>query len=100
MKALKIDRLCDRPDVTKGSFYWHFNGMSSYRTALTQSWGELSDEDRRHIDEVCDAPPRERLPKMDESAAARDGPLTRSGPANKVKLTLPLVLPPLDDDWS
>jgi AcrR family transcriptional regulator len=64
MKALKIDRLCDRLGVTKGSFYWHFDGMPSYRTALIQAWGELRDEDRRHIDEMGDIPPRERLSKM------------------------------------
>jgi AcrR family transcriptional regulator len=64
IKALKIDRLCDRLDVTKGSFYWHFSGMPSYRTALIQAWGELRDEDRRHIDEMGDVPPRQRLSKM------------------------------------
>jgi AcrR family transcriptional regulator len=64
MKALKIDRLCDRLGVTKGSFYWHFDGMPSYRTALIQAWGELRDEDRRHIDDMGDIPPRERLSKM------------------------------------
>lgn len=64
IKALKIDRLCDRLGVTKGSFYWHFDGMASYRTALIEAWGELRDEDRRHIDEMGDVPPRERLSKM------------------------------------
>ncbi|WP_029113726.1 TetR/AcrR family transcriptional regulator [Mycobacterium sp. URHB0044] len=64
IKALKIDRLCDRLGVTKGSFYWHFDGMASYRAALIGAWGELRDEDRRHIDEMGDVPPRERLSKM------------------------------------
>jgi hypothetical protein len=31
IQAIKIDRLCDRLGVTKGSFYWHFDGMPSYR---------------------------------------------------------------------
>jgi AcrR family transcriptional regulator len=31
IQALKIDRLCDRLGVTKGSFYWHFDGIPSYR---------------------------------------------------------------------
>jgi AcrR family transcriptional regulator len=64
IKALKIDRLCQRLGVTKGSFYWHFDGMPSYRAALIQAWGELRDEDRRNIDEMGDVPPRERLSKM------------------------------------
>ena len=50
MKALKIDRLCSQLGVTKGSFSWHFDGMPSYLTAPVESWGELRDQDRRHIE--------------------------------------------------
>lgn len=64
IKALKIDRLCGQLGVTKGSFYWHFDGMPSYRNALIAAWGALRDEDRRHVDEMGDVPPRERLSKM------------------------------------
>ncbi|MHA3023003.1 TetR/AcrR family transcriptional regulator [Mycobacterium sp. BMJ-28] len=64
IKALKIDRLCAHLGVTKGSFYWHFTGMPSYRTALVQSWGELRDEDRRSIEEIGSLPPRDRLRHM------------------------------------
>jgi AcrR family transcriptional regulator len=61
LKALRIDRLRGRLDVTEGSFCWHFDGMPSYRTALVESWGELRDQDRRHIDDIRAIPPRERL---------------------------------------
>jgi AcrR family transcriptional regulator len=64
IKALKIDRLCHRLGVTKGSFYWHFDGMPSYRTALISSWGELRDDDRRVFDGMGELPPRQRLSKM------------------------------------
>jgi AcrR family transcriptional regulator len=64
IKALKIDRLCDRLGVTKGSFYWHFDGMPSYRATLIQSWGELRDEDRRAFDDMDGLAPRERLTQM------------------------------------
>jgi AcrR family transcriptional regulator len=64
MNALKIDRLCGQLGVTKGSFYWHFDGMPSYRTALVESWGELRDQDGRHIDDMRSIPPRERLSVM------------------------------------
>jgi AcrR family transcriptional regulator len=64
MNALKIDRLCERLGVTKGSFYWHFEDMASYRAVLVQSWGELRDEDRRQFDEMGDLPPDERLSRM------------------------------------
>jgi len=64
LKALKIDRLCERLGVTKGSFYWHFDGMPSYRTALVTAWGELRDEDRRAFDDMGGLEPRERLTRM------------------------------------
>ncbi|MBJ7340113.1 TetR/AcrR family transcriptional regulator [Mycolicibacterium sp.] len=64
IKALKIDRLCDRLGVTKGSFYWHFDGMPSYRAVLIDSWGRLRDEDRRAFDDFGDLAPRDRLSQM------------------------------------
>ncbi|MCT7661060.1 TetR/AcrR family transcriptional regulator [Mycobacterium deserti] len=64
IKALKIDRLCGRLGVTKGSFYWHFTDMASYRSALIDAWGQLLDEDRRDFGRPTDASPRERLSQM------------------------------------
>src|SRR5262245_9878313 len=64
IKALKIDRLCHRLSVTKGSFYWHFTDIAAYRAALVQAWGELRDQDRRHFGELTGLPPRERLSRM------------------------------------
>ena len=64
IKALKIDGLCRRLGVTKGSFYWHFTDIAGYRAALLQAWGELRDDDRRHFGELTELPARERLSKM------------------------------------
>ncbi len=64
IKTLKIDRLCTRLKVTKGSFYWHFDGMPSYRAALVQGWRDLRDEDRSQIEAIGELPPRERLAQM------------------------------------
>ena len=63
-RALKLDRLCARVGATKGSFYWHFTDMAGYRGALIAAWGEVRDEDRRHITTMAHAPPRERLSQM------------------------------------
>ncbi len=64
IKALKLDRLCERVGATKGSFYWHFADMAGYRAALVQAWGELRDEDRRFFAGASDMPPRARLSQM------------------------------------
>lgn len=64
LKALKIDRLCARLKVTKGSFYWHFANVAAYRTALIQGWGELRDADRSQIEEIGALAPRDRLVQM------------------------------------
>ena len=79
IKALKIDQLCRRLGVTKGSFYWHFTDMPHYRTALVQAWGELRDDDRRHFGELAALPPRERLSEMMSSlVSARHWTLERA----------------------
>jgi len=64
IEALKIDRLCSRLGVTKGSFYWHFKDMAGYRAALVESWAELRDRDRSHFGELGHLTPRERLAQM------------------------------------
>ena len=42
MRAVKIDRLCERLGVTKGSFYWHFSDVGAYFRALAEDWGRHS----------------------------------------------------------
>lgn len=64
IKSLKIDRLCSRLSVTKGSFYWHFTDIAAYRTALVQAWGEMRGDDRYDLEAVAELPPRERLLEM------------------------------------
>jgi AcrR family transcriptional regulator len=62
--ALRIDALCERLSVTKGSFYWHFTDMPAYRGALVEAWGTLHDRDRRPFENMPDVDPRERLDVM------------------------------------
>jgi AcrR family transcriptional regulator len=64
IEALKIDRLCTRLGVTKGSFYWHFTDIKAYRAALVEAWGVSREEERRELAAAAGMPPRERLSRM------------------------------------
>ncbi len=63
-RALKVERLCRQAGVTRGSFYWHFENIDSYRTALVDSWNAFLEEDRQSLAELDTLPPRERLSAM------------------------------------
>src|SRR5258707_13517163 len=79
--ALRIGPLCERLNVTKGSFYWHFADMPAYRSALIESWGSLHDRNRRPFDNMPDVDPREplivmmaqRLPPADVALCSAEG---------------------------
>jgi AcrR family transcriptional regulator len=62
--ALRVDAVCERLNVTKGSFYWHFTDMPAYRGALVEAWGSLQDRNRRPFENMPDVDPRERLAVM------------------------------------
>ncbi len=64
VRALKVERLCQQAGVTRGSFYWHFEDMDGYRTALVESWNAFLERDRRSLAELGALPPRERLSAM------------------------------------
>jgi AcrR family transcriptional regulator len=62
--ALRVDAVCERLNVTKGSFYWHFTDMPAYRDALAKAWGSLHDRNRRQFENMPDVEPRARLTVM------------------------------------
>jgi AcrR family transcriptional regulator len=62
--ALTIGHLCDRLNVTKGSFYWHFTDIQAYRAALVDAWGERRNTERRRFMAMAEVAPRERLVAM------------------------------------
>jgi AcrR family transcriptional regulator len=62
--ALRLDRVCERLGVTKGSFYWHFADLPAYRTALIEAWGDLADQDRQQFEDSQQFDPRQRLRHM------------------------------------
>jgi AcrR family transcriptional regulator len=63
-RALKIERLCQQVGATRGSFYWHFEDMDSYRAALVETWNTLLEQNRRSQAELDVLRPRERLSTM------------------------------------
>ncbi|WP_123024927.1 TetR/AcrR family transcriptional regulator [Mycolicibacterium stellerae] len=67
--ALRVDRLCERLGVTKGSFYWHFADLHAYRTALLDAWGSLKDQDRQRFEDSAAVEPRQRLRYMMSAVA-------------------------------
>ena len=64
VRALKVETLCRQAGVTRGSFYWHFEDMDSYRAALVESWNTFLEHDRQSLAELEALPPRERLSAM------------------------------------
>jgi AcrR family transcriptional regulator len=65
--ALRVDAVCERLNVTKGSFYWHFTDMPAYRDALAKAWGSLHDRNRRQFENMGGVEPRVRLAAMFET---------------------------------
>ncbi|HKV20235.1 MAG TPA: TetR/AcrR family transcriptional regulator [Mycobacterium sp.] len=65
--ALRLDAICERLGVTKGSFYWHFADIATYRTALIEAWGSLADQDRQQFENSEELDPRQRLRHMMEA---------------------------------
>ncbi|HET7667633.1 MAG TPA: TetR/AcrR family transcriptional regulator [Mycobacterium sp.] len=68
--ALRIESLCERLHVTKGSFYWHFTDIAAYRMALVEAWGSLHDTSRRAFETMPNVHPRERLAMMMQTLVA------------------------------
>jgi AcrR family transcriptional regulator len=62
--GVKIDRLCVRLGVTKGSFYWHFTDLASFLAAVADRWGRGRDARQATFAELESLEPRERLARM------------------------------------
>lgn len=69
LAGIKIDRLCARMGVTKGSFYWHFTDLQAYLDALAERWGDVRDSARVIFRELEELEPHERLRQMMEVLA-------------------------------
>ena len=59
--GIKINRLCERLGVTKGSFYWHFTDLDALLDAVAERYGSGRDSTRHQLLEQADVEPHERL---------------------------------------
>jgi AcrR family transcriptional regulator len=66
---VKIDTLCGRLGVTKGSFYWHFEDLRSFLAAVAERWGEERDKRQATFAQLAELEPQERLAQMLELLA-------------------------------
>lgn len=73
--ALRINKLCDRLGVIKGTFYWYFTHIRAYRAALVVAWGDVVDRERPPFAIMHEVAPRERMRvMMGSSCTPRIGP--------------------------
>lgn len=81
-RALTIDQLTSRMDLTKGSFYHHFGSTAGYVTALMAHFeAEHTSRYLESVEEDSTAPARARLQRLVELAVAQD-----EGPALEIAI--------------
>ncbi|HJR24988.1 MAG TPA: TetR/AcrR family transcriptional regulator [Acidimicrobiales bacterium] len=75
--GVKIQRLCDRLGVTKGSFYWHFADLDAFLGEVARVWAEDGTHLPASLDEEPD-PDRRLLESMRLFADPRNRNLARA----------------------
>ena len=73
---LKAGALAKRLNVSRGSFYWHFDDLAAYHSALVAAWGEASVNIATEL-AAC-ATPQEKLLLLMQSAGGSDFALERA----------------------
>ncbi|MET9211427.1 MULTISPECIES: TetR/AcrR family transcriptional regulator [unclassified Nocardia] len=68
--GITIAKLCDELGVTKGSFYWHFDGIDQLLQTTAQFWCADQNDAARGFQGLEELPPRERLARMGELLTA------------------------------
>ncbi|GEM34076.1 TetR family transcriptional regulator [Nocardia neocaledoniensis NBRC 108232] len=64
--AITIAKVCEELGVTKGSFYWHFDGIDQLLETTAQFWCADHNDAARGFQDLDELPPRERLTRMGE----------------------------------
>jgi len=75
--GVRIQRLCDRLGVTKGSFYWHFADLDAFLTELARRWADDAASRQRPTD-VDGDPAASLLGAMQAFANRRNRNLARA----------------------
>ena len=75
--GVKIQRLCDRLGVTKGSFYWHFADLDTFLSEVARQWAEDGARLPATLDEAPD-PEADLLHAMRLFADPRNRNLARA----------------------
>ncbi|GAC80353.1 DNA-binding transcriptional regulator, AcrR family [Gordonia malaquae] len=59
--SVKINRLCAVLEVTKGSFYWHFDDIDALWEAMAQRWHETHNSRPTELNALASVPADERV---------------------------------------
>jgi AcrR family transcriptional regulator len=76
--GVKIQRLCDRLGVTKGSFYWHFADLDTFLSEVARRWAEDGAQLPGSLDGAGDDPEARLLLAMKLFADPRNRNLARA----------------------
>ena len=68
---IRIDALAEKLGVTKGSFYWHFEGREDFVRALLAHWVDVSTGQVADELEESRKPPEDRLLELAEQIVAK-----------------------------
>ncbi|MBT3988950.1 MAG: TetR/AcrR family transcriptional regulator [Rhodospirillaceae bacterium] len=66
--ALRIDELCQKLKVTKGSFYWHFKGRAIFLSAILDYWKKIATLDIIERIEIQGGSAKEKISTLFEEA--------------------------------
>jgi len=72
VQGIKINRLCERLGVTKGSFYWHFADLDALLSAVADRYGSGQDATRIRLNQLQSIEPRQRLAEGLQAFVAND----------------------------
>ena len=77
IQGIKINRLCERLGVTKGSFYWHFADLDAFLGELARRWSEEGQQIKTTMGDEAD-PAASLLDAMRVFADRRNRNLARA----------------------